>query len=364
MLVAAEACPFQPRCRYEVEQSRKERAAAGRGRARALRRAASTRCRGRVAEDDGRRWSRERLRRTGNAHFPPWVGSSASTRHPRTSVARKRARVRDRSATLDRAGDVAQPESVRRRCRLRKRRRSRRRPAAATGERRRARRDRAPQGLLPDQERAHPRPPRRRRPRGRRRLPRRSSAARRSASSASRAAASPRSAARSSGSTSRPRARSASTARTSRSSARASCGRCAAGCRWSSRTRTPRSTRGTRVGRIVGEPLRVHGLAPRARPAAARARAARDRRPARRRRRRATRTSSPAASASASASPARSRVEPELHRRRRARLGARRLDSGADHQPARGPAGASSTSPTCSSRTTSRSCATSPTGSR
>ena len=52
----------------------------------------------------------------------------------------------------------------------------------------------------------------------------------------------------------------------------------------------------------------------------------------------ATRTSSPAASASASASPARCRCEPELHRRRRAGVGARRLDPGADHQPAAGPA--------------------------
>ena len=50
---------------------------------------------------------------------------------------------------------------------------------------------------------------------------------------------------------------------------------------------------------------------------------------------RATRTSSRAASASGSASRGRSRVNPDFIVARRARLRARRLDPGADHQPAR-----------------------------
>ena len=49
-------------------------------------------------------------------------------------------------------------------------------------------------------------------------------------------------------------------------------------------------------------------------------------------------------------------LDAEADRLRRARLGARRLDPGADPQPAQGPAAASSGSRTCSSRTTSRSC--------
>ena len=61
---------------------------------------------------------------------------------------------------------------------------------------------------------------------------------------------------------------------------------------------------------------------------------------------------------------ARARGQSGLHRRRRAGVGARRLDPGADHQPARvAPAGLRR-SPTSSSRTTSPSSATSPTGSR
>ena len=44
-------------------------------------------------------------------------------------------------------------------------------------------------------------------------------------------------------------------------------------------------------------------------------------------------------------------VESALSRARRAGLGARRFDPGADHQPAAGPAGAAATSPTSSSRT-------------
>ena len=56
----------------------------------------------------------------------------------------------------------------------------------------------------------------------------------------------------------------------------------------------------------------------------------------------ASRTSSPADSASASASRARSALRAAADRRRRAGLGARRVDPGADHQPAEGPAGESS----------------------
>ena len=76
------------------------------------------------------------------------------------------------------------------------------------------------------------------------------------------------------------------------------------------------------------------------------------------------RTSSPAGSASGSASRGRSRLQPAADRRRRAGVGARRVDPGADHQPAEGPAGRVRASPTCSSRTTSASCGTSRTGSR
>ena len=53
----------------------------------------------------------------------------------------------------------------------------------------------------------------------------------------------------------------------------------------------------------------------------------------------------------------------DADRLRRAGVGARRVDPGADHQPARGSPGASSGSRTCSSRTTSPWSATSPTGS-
>ena len=236
-----------------------------------------------------------------------------------------------RSARSSRA--TRSPASTR--CR---RPRGRRAEAAPSDERQRQpRRGREPQGLVPDQERDRARPPRRRRQARSTTSPSRSGAARRSASSASPAAGSPRSAARSSACTSRPAGGSSSTARTSPSSARASCGRCGAGCRSSSRIRSRRSTRGTasagssasrcactaspsgrRTGARVRELLEIVGL-----PADAATRYPHEfsRRPAPAHRPR-----------------PRARRQPGLRRRRRAGVGARRLDPGADHQPARGAA--------------------------
>ena len=92
------------------------------------------------------------------------------------------------------------------------------------------------------------------------------------------------------------------------------------------------------VGRIVSEPLRTHGLASRREVERARPRAAEDRRPAARCGRplpaRVLRRAAPAHRPRT-----RARAESRLHRRGRAGLCARRLDSGADHQPARAAAG-------------------------
>ena len=175
--------------------------------------------------------------------------------------------------------------------------------------------------------------------RGRRRLAGGPARARRSAWSASRAAASRRSGARCCGSSSRPAGGSSSTAATSPAQPRASCGRRGATCRSSSRTRTRRSTRASASSSIIGRPLRIHGTRPARRDPGARARAARARRPRGPSTPTATRTSSPAASASASAIARALALQPEARRRRRAGLRARRLDPGADHQPARGPPG-------------------------
>ena len=94
---------------------------------------------------------------------------------------------------------------------------------------------------------------------------------------------------------------------------RRGCGRCAATCRWSSRTRTPSLNPRMTVRDIVGEPITQFrpGQEPRGarRP---RGRAAGQGRPAARRDAAAIRTSSPAGSASASASRARWRSAPNL----------------------------------------------------
>ena len=135
-------------------------------------------------------------------------------------------------------------------------------------------------------------------------------------------------------------------------------------CRWCSRTRWRPSIRARRSARIVGDPLRIHGLVPRGEqarrgrasflrrvrlpPELADAPAARDfRRPAPARRHR-----------------PRHRHEAGPDRARRAGFVARRLGPRADPEPAPRPAGARAASPTSSSRTTSRSCAPWPAGRR
>ena len=75
-----------------------------------------------------------------------------------------------------------------------------------------------------------------------------------------------------------------------------------------------------------------------------------------------TRTSSPAVSASAIGIARALALDPEGHRARRAGVGARRVGAGRRGQPARGPAGPPRVWRTCSSPTTCRWCATSPTG--
>ena len=92
------------------------------------------------------------------------------------------------------------------------------------------------------------------------------------------------------------------------------------------------------VGAIVGAPLAVHNVVPKKQDPAAGPGAARGGRASTPSTTTATPTSSPAASASASASPARSTLQPQAAGRRRAGLGARRVDPGAGDQPAPGPA--------------------------
>ena len=101
------------------------------------------------------------------------------------------------------------------------------------------------------------------------------------------------------------------------------------------RSLNPRMT----VGDIIAEPLRHPRRQARCRRRARSvARAARAWSACRATPPTAIRTNSPAASASASASRARWRCSPSFDRLRRAGLGARRLDPGADRQPAAGPA--------------------------
>ena len=85
----------------------------------------------------------------------------------------------------------------------------------------------------------------------------------------------------------------------------ARCGRCGARCRWSSRTRTRRSTRASGSGTIIAEPLRSTAWRPARRAQARSQELLRAGRPARPSTTTATRTSSRAASASGSASRAR-----------------------------------------------------------
>ena len=120
----------------------------------------------------------------------------------------------------------------------------------------------------------------------------------------------------------------------------------------------PRMTNGA----IVGEPLRLHGLADGARVRTPRRGALRPGRAAPRAApplsARAVRRPAPAGRARAGAERA---AEPA--RRRRAGVGARRLGAGRDPQPPRRPAGRTWASRACSSRTTCRSSSTSATGS-
>ena len=91
------------------------------------------------------------------------------------------------------------------------------------------------------------------------------------------------------------------------------------------------------VGRMVGEPLRVHGLAA-ARRLGQRVRELLELVGLPRRRRDALSARVLGRPAPAHRPRARARAQPRLHRLRRAGLGARRVDPGADRQPARGAA--------------------------
>ena len=191
-----------------------------------------------------------------------------------------------------------------------------------------------------------------------RRDARRSSPARRSASSASRAAASPRSAAWCCGSTIRPAARSCfegiDLARLERDEMIDVRKKMQVIFQDPYSSLNPRMT----VGQIIAEPMHVHehpaeGADPRPRRRAAAAR-------------RPLPLHGAALSARAVGRPAPARRHrpgaggrAARDRLRRGRLGARRVDPGPGDQPARGPAAASSASPTCSSPTIWPWCATS-----
>ena len=125
-----------------------------------------------------------------------------------------------------------------------------------------ARGARRPPGLVPDQERRAPRSARRRRARGGRRVA--VDRARRDAR-ARRRVGLRQVDGRADGASALPadlRVASSSTGRTSPTLvATTRCVRSVAACRWCSRIRSRRSTRGTRSGRTIAEPMRVHGIA-------------------------------------------------------------------------------------------------------
>ena len=129
------------------------------------------------------------------------------------------------------------------------------------------------------------------------------------------------------------RAGRSSTARTSRRSRSASCARCAARCRWSSRIPTRRSTRASASARSSRRRSASTGRSTGQQIGARVRRAARGRRPAGERRRplppRVLRRAAPA-----DRHRPRDRARAAADRRRRAGLGARRLDPGAGDQPA------------------------------
>ena len=180
---------------------------------------------------------------------------------------------------------------------------------------------------------ASARPPRRGRARRRRRHARRSGAARRSASSASPAAASRPSAGRSCGSTSRPaagRVRRPGRSRARRDALRPLRRRMQMVFQDPYASLEPAPS----IGRIVGEPLRAHGLAARRASGRPRPRAARDRRPAAGRATRYPHEFSGGQRQRIGVARALA-VEPGPDHRGRAGLGPRRLDPGADPQPAR-----------------------------
>ena len=138
--------------------------------------------------------------------------------------------------------------------------------------------------------------------------------------------------------------------------------RCGARCRWSSRTRSRRSTRASAWSRSSAQPLRLHGTA-RGEVEERGARAARAGRAQRR-------APQPLPArvlgrpAPAHRRGARARARAAADRARRAGLGARRVRAGADHQPARRPAGRVRAHLPVRGARPLASCATCPTGSR
>ena len=118
-----------------------------------------------------------------------------------------------------------------------------------------------------------------------------------------------------------------------------------------------------KVGDIIGEPIKVHGVEPDAgRRRARRARAAVGLRP-RSQVRRPLSARDVGRPAPAGRHRPRAGARSGVHRLRRGGVGARRVDPGAGRQPAGGSCASASGSPICSSPTTCRSCAISASGS-